>query len=636
MRAGAQNDGSLPKLRPGTVVTTSRRGVTIACGALLVRLANQSSLSWLEPLVPYLDGQHSIADLTQGLDPARSLRVRQLVEVLVETGVARDVAADASHDLPESAARAYAPELAYIEAHADSPARRFQAFLHSRVFIVGTADIATVVMESLAQLGLSDVQRIFTPDLHGLRCRPFQFETLEPADVVIYASSPAARTELRSLAAQCQLMGVPFVGVWPSEEQIWVGPYPGGRSGCWECATRRVSEASDMSFETLPITKPLPDASSPLATVLSGLAAFEVFSLLTRCHQELLEVSTILRLDARTLSTTRHRYTPHPLCTICAQHDRRPVHASTGPRRPAVDRAGLVARAQSVADGKTGLILLITERGLSQLPVSVSRVEVGGGRRLNGAPVTQVAGSASSLAEARAEAVLRAIEWHTEASLTLMLSDGWIPRRSWRLHKGRIRSLGGRAATQPLRGAFAIGAGTSWQAATCRAVFALAEKIASASGAPVTRYVIRPGRQDGEIPELLSAANILGINFEMLGRDTPLGLEAFLFVVDGDVATIKARPSAVAAIAPGLRDTIVARQVGNQLRVPHRPPLFNRFRATAEVFPDDSHVPASDTAQLRQVRERLDRSGVSVTISESPPDPGFGACTPHVVCATWD
>ncbi|MGE5830603.1 MAG: hypothetical protein ACM30G_19880 [Micromonosporaceae bacterium] len=71
-----------PKLRPDVYLTTSAEGVYVLGPHGEARFNGPSIHLWLDRLRPYLDGRHSLADLTRDLSADRAAMVEQVVQAL--------------------------------------------------------------------------------------------------------------------------------------------------------------------------------------------------------------------------------------------------------------------------------------------------------------------------------------------------------------------------------------------------------------------------------------------------------------------------------------------------------------------------------------------------------------------------
>ncbi|MGH4004477.1 MAG: hypothetical protein ACRDSO_10245, partial [Pseudonocardiaceae bacterium] len=161
-----------PKLRGDTKYVPTPDGVYLQNNRRVLRIPGKQVYQWVDRLAPYLDGNHSLAELTDGLSADRVEMVDQLVEMLAGAGFVKDVEADESHTLSPAEADAYAPEIAFIDYFCDSAAARFEAFRHTRVVAVGSGQTVTALVAANLSVGLRNVEVLVTGECptHLERC----------------------------------------------------------------------------------------------------------------------------------------------------------------------------------------------------------------------------------------------------------------------------------------------------------------------------------------------------------------------------------------------------------------------------------------------------------------------------------
>ena len=105
----------------------------------------------LDLLKPYLDGRHTLAELTEELPPERRAAVESLLAALLERDVVRDVGTadpDAVLEYP-----GYRHEVAFIGHFRDSPISIFRAYRDKVVLVLGSGDMVPWVARAAVLTG---------------------------------------------------------------------------------------------------------------------------------------------------------------------------------------------------------------------------------------------------------------------------------------------------------------------------------------------------------------------------------------------------------------------------------------------------------------------------------------------------
>ncbi len=451
------DDGGVvrPKLRGDTKYVPTSEGVYLQNNRRVLRIPGKQVYQWVDRLAPHLDGNRSLAELTDGLSTDRAEMVDQLIEMLAGAGFVKDVEADRSHTLNPADTDAYAAEIAFIDYFCDSAAARFQEFRHARVVAVGSGQTLTALVAANLAVGLRNVEVLVTDEcptdldrLHqhletARRRDPDQMLTvqrvtgwdgdetavraaLEPFDAVVHICDRPMLARARMLDRLCWAQGTVLQQAVVVGDQAWIGPLVGSddeQAGGWESAWRRLQAtrtgpaAGRRRFAftddpTAPVSQYL---TSPTAALVANHASFEVFKHLTGVPvPETRE--QLLRVDLETLRTSAHRFRPHPSCVPVAQI----AAPSSATLAGTVERlaAGESTEEQSFSqqvrdcfDEQLGLFTFLDEGEFQQLPLNVCHVTISNPALLTepDEPLTAV-GLGTDMGMARRRAAQRACE----------------------------------------------------------------------------------------------------------------------------------------------------------------------------------------------------------------------------------
>ena len=119
---------------------------------------------WVESLAPYLNGEHSLSQITSGLDSEKQKMVTDLVDTLLKQGFLKDLSQDLPHHLSQTERETYAAEIAFIDSFCDSAASRFERFRERQVLLIGSGLTLTGLMHASLNCGLRQVAVITTPE----------------------------------------------------------------------------------------------------------------------------------------------------------------------------------------------------------------------------------------------------------------------------------------------------------------------------------------------------------------------------------------------------------------------------------------------------------------------------------------
>jgi bacteriocin biosynthesis cyclodehydratase domain-containing protein len=405
----------------------------------------------LDRLVPHLNGTVTVTELVSGLPEVHRHMVTQLVDMLVEHGIARDVDADLPHGLAPWELERYGQEIAFAEHIGVAAAAGFERFRLSRVLLVGAGTVMAAVVRTVLQLGLRSPVTLTTAELptdtEGYARSLAEQRADDPLlelttvdgselsdmdglvagyDAVLHCSDRPMLGRAVRLARAARAAGIPALHALPVGGEVWVGPsgggVPGGRvpGGCWECAWLRLRGAAraddearvQLAFTDRPDAPDEPYLSGPLAGLVAATLGFAYFRLAAGGAVQMATGRRMTRVELETALVTEHRFTPHPACTASCESTVDSVGrrvAGLAGRAP-VAPALLIEAAVDLVDPWLGLITELEEGDLVQLPLCVSAATVADPGEL-GTGTMSVTAVGPSRDVARARAVVAALEW---------------------------------------------------------------------------------------------------------------------------------------------------------------------------------------------------------------------------------
>ncbi|MFD8984416.1 TOMM precursor leader peptide-binding protein [Streptomyces sp. NPDC059564] len=414
-----------PRIRRDVLFTETPDGVLFHNSDGGFRLTARSAYRFATLIVPHLTGEHSVAELCQGLgDPQRAM-VGELVRTLYERDFARPVAAPGPDTAPPAAvpepdvARRYAPQIAYADHYADDAEARFLRFRGTRVAVLGEDAVARWCALSLVRNGCAAVALPPGADLAEVEAEaaeavadgcPVEVRTLPSAatgwaeladfDFVVVTGGATAPARLLPLLRAGIPEGRSLLPAWSYGNDVVVGPLmTHAAAGCWSCAALRLGAArggagaaglwSALALPEAPLaTGPVP--GRPLAAMIGNLLGYEVF----RATSGTLPAETAGRLlvqDTASLDVTAEPLFPHPRCPFCAEEepsaapvDLAEAGRSGTPALPTLETAreadALVEelnRRSALVRPYAGVFTRYADEELTQIPLKLGVVELG-------------------------------------------------------------------------------------------------------------------------------------------------------------------------------------------------------------------------------------------------------------------
>jgi hypothetical protein len=440
------------KLRDDAYYAQTSDGVCILTNEGKIELTGPSIFQWVDRLAPYLDGKHTLAELTASMPDGRRAMTERVIRMLRDRQVVVEAAEadDTAPPLSVAEQHAYRREIGFLGYFSPSAERSFQAYRDSPVVLVGAGRMLAEIMDAALCSGSRQLRVVVTGDCPTDEARlaeserragrrdPAQLVTrasadladenqllavLDGAGMVIQACDGAAVARSLLLDEACGRLGIPFVTVMLVGDEAWFGPFgsPAGQQASWTSAWRRLL-AHDSDHARIGCRTGAGQNRQEIAVdgITQGAAPAVVASQLMRQVVRLLSGTVgqpardaMTRVDMLSLETQSHRFQAHPFSLAVQRPDEASLLATVAQlgEGARVDADEFDRRAVACLEPRLGVLGEVTQRDFMQVPLAVSQVQVSDPVLLlgHGAALPAVVGAGLSLAEARRAAVLRGL-----------------------------------------------------------------------------------------------------------------------------------------------------------------------------------------------------------------------------------
>lgn len=342
-----------PRIRRDVLYTQTPDGVLFHNSLGGFQLSGRSAYRLATLIVPYLTGDHQVADLGAALGAEQRAMVANLVGTLYERGFARDVpmASPAAGEGQLAVTGRFAPQIAYVDHYADSADARFMTFRDARVAVLGDDLVARWCVLSLVRngsAGIGVMPSLDHPDNRFAEVRaearvltdedcPVDIEVVPAAgprytwddlaeyDVVVVTGGSAGARQTLDLLSERVPAGRHLLTAWTFGRRAVIGPHmTAGSTGCWLCAALRLAANGDPTaaadlWQGVSLATARRDAAvgRPLAAMIGNLLGYEVFRSLTGALPAETTGRVIIQ-DLESLDVVTEPLLPHPACRFCS------------------------------------------------------------------------------------------------------------------------------------------------------------------------------------------------------------------------------------------------------------------------------------------------------------------------------
>ncbi|GAB3136959.1 hypothetical protein GCM10027290_01820 [Micromonospora sonneratiae] len=534
------------KLRDDLLYVPVENGVYLETGTGSTEINGGSAYALIQRITPYLDGSNTVDAITAGLPPAQKRLVTDLVTVLVQRGIARDLDSEPPHHLQDWELDRYGQAITFAEHVADAPLHRFERFRNGRVLIIGTGQAMSALVQTLFDLGLRSATLLETaeaPTEHEAyhrvldRCRALDptvelhlvpdgtaalatettLATLFAGyDAVLHCTDRTMADRALTITRVARAQGVPALHAVPTGEGAWVGPTTGGiAGGCWECAVRSARGAGSTDGALLADDRPelRPEfLTPPVRALLGATLGFAYFR--SAVGGESSTTNRMTYVDLESAETSEHLLGVHPRCGSClVGQSPRPIaeRVAEMAQRESVDQETFATRVTGLIDRRLGPLLEVGTGSHSQLSVSCLEATVASLTAHGTGPraVTAVGGNRRQALTRAAVAGLELLAAEAAQSTDV---EWWDPRTGETVPAG----------PDPAAHTVVVAGGFSWAEAQGRALLRLrraeAPAPASAPGSDAGTGAENPGgRLDRS--DWPAAARVMADEMAILGHD---------------------------------------------------------------------------------------------------------------------
>ncbi|MEV7780091.1 hypothetical protein [Kitasatospora sp. NPDC088351] len=552
-----------PKLKSDVLYVPTSDGVHVFGAGADIALNGRSAYQWLDRLAPHLNGSTELDDLVRGLPEEKRGVVDTLVRRLHEAGCLVDAAEDLPHGLTARELETYAAEIAFVEYHRDSAARRFESYRDSAVVVLGAGPAFVALVCSALHSGVRRLRAVRTPEtatdtarlaelaaearqrdpgqtLTQVELSDAELAGLAGADVVLHVASAHGVERALRLDRLCRASGTLLVQGVVLDDVAWLGP----AGPAWESAWLRLgAHGPYREGEFL---------TGPAAAVVAGHLGLAAFRAVTGVAAA--EDGRLTRIDLETLRTSTHAFLPHP-ATRPAQPESETAFTERIDRlRKAgpIDEQEFSARAARCFDPHVGVLRRLDERDFTQLPLHVTEAVP------HTAGAARVFGAGLDFAEARRCAALRGLARYAAVSADPRRFGPGATVRGWDVTGRRARAVP--AAEAFVRGT-GLAARLSWDNAVTDGI---AQHCAALATADVLVGRARPLALDlaGAAPDArarryLGLLRSAGGSVAVADIGGALGIAVLAWWQEGRPVAVTCGPGAV---AEGLERALLDRQ----------------------------------------------------------------------------
>ncbi|MFF8786108.1 hypothetical protein [Streptomyces sp. NPDC015125] len=409
-----------PRLKSDVLYVPTPDGVHVFGAGADLALRGRSAYQWLDRLAPYLDGSVELDDLVGRLPEDKRQVVHALVGQLHAAGCLIDARADLPHRLTRRELETYASEIAFIEYHGDSAARRFETYRDSEMVVMGAGPVFVSLVCSALRSGVRNLRAVRTeePVTHTERLAELTAEAavrdpvqtlrhilydegdldrlIGQAKAVLHIADGTAVDRAMRLDELCRETGTLLVQGLVVDDVAWLGP----AGAAWRSAWLRLDARGPF--------RPNAFLTGPAAAVVAshlGLAAFTALTGIADGKGAADGARKVTRIDLETLRTSTHTPLPHPAAAPAQAETREEFTrrlerlCATAP----LDDHTFSRRAARCFDPYVGVLRALDEGAFTQVPLHVTEAVPRAG---GAAPVH---GAGTGFAEARRDAALRGL-----------------------------------------------------------------------------------------------------------------------------------------------------------------------------------------------------------------------------------
>ncbi len=440
-----------PKFSADTCYIPVHDGVYLRSNSGHLTLKGKSLYRLLEHLVPLLDGNATLEELTKGLDADRARMVTKLIEKLSAHRFLKDMSQAQPHTLRPEILTTYSSDITFIESFQSSAAYRFERFRNQPLLIIGSgASFASLVQASL-RCGVRQINLIVTPENEcgssTYSAGPDLFSTydaeqsvqaidapcwdneaevlnaIQGYDAILHISELPMLARARLLNKLCVEQQKTLVQAIVVDGHAWVGPVVSPENkGCWECAWRRLqSNLSEISKQLAPYEfrdQPAVSTGQVLtksaAIIIGNRLIFELFKYFMQIRFAK-TAENLIDVDLESFMSMGHAFLPHPHCLAC-QHPIIPTASQflaqieQLQQREPIRPDTFIEDIARCVDERLGLFTAVESDKFVQAPLAVYQVNLSNPMLRKSRGSLSVVAESTDVTKARLRALQRACE----------------------------------------------------------------------------------------------------------------------------------------------------------------------------------------------------------------------------------
>ncbi|WP_260636862.1 hypothetical protein [Streptomyces angustmyceticus] len=410
-----------PRLKSDVLYVPTGDGVHVFGAGADLALRGRAAYQWLDRLAPHLDGSAELDDLVGRLPDDKRQLVHALVGQLQAAGCLFDAGEDLPHGLTRRELETYASEIAFIEYHGDSAARRFETYRDSELLVVGAGPVFVSLVCSALRSGVRHLRAVCTEEAVAPTERLAEL-TAEAAvrdpeqrvshiaygegeltrlvggrtGAVVHIADGGGVDRALWLDELCREAGTLLVQGLVVDDVAWLGP----AGSDWRSAWLRLDARGPF--------RPNAFLTGPAAAVVAshlGLAAFTALTGIAGAAEAADGARKVTRIDLETLRTSTHAFLPHPAAAPARPETREEFTRRVERLRATapLDEDTFSRRAARCFDPYVGVLRGLDEGEFTQVPLHVTEAVP---RAAGAAPVH---GAGTGFAAARRDAALRGL-----------------------------------------------------------------------------------------------------------------------------------------------------------------------------------------------------------------------------------
>jgi putative thiazole-containing bacteriocin maturation protein len=397
-----------PKFKADVDYISVSNGVYLRGNRNSLLLKGKSLYALLVHLVPHLNGEATLAEVTEGLDEKRKKMVTNLVTKLLAHNFLQDAGQDQQPSPDMAQLTAYAPDITFIDSFQASAAQRFEAFRNKQMLLIGSGLSLDALVRAGIRCGVKRIDLLRTSEdasnvqslqeihhsvdeqtVHLIDAPSWDNENdvralIQSYDAIMHIAERPMLARARLLNRLCIEQQKLLNQAVLVDGTIWAGPLVSPQTGaCWECAWRRLytnlpaEQRSRYEFQDHP--SPPTRQSLPLtkATMIGNLLMFGVFRYFTQAGStEMAE--NLTAIDLTTGVSEDHVFLPHLHCRSC-QHPTVPTAAQfleqvqQLQRQEPIDPAVFLENLATCVDERVGIFTAVDDH-FAQVPLATCKV----------------------------------------------------------------------------------------------------------------------------------------------------------------------------------------------------------------------------------------------------------------------